>query len=118
MKRVLSIAAVLLLVFSLSASAAANTWVLPEGQHSYMMQVPPSGQDDPPIFIYTLNDNDEAEIIDFFGEAYDLKNELAVFFTVSRVSPVLVTDAFVGIKPVRRQPDRQRQEHRLAGLHA
>ena len=73
MKRVLSIAAVLLLVFSLSASAAANTWVLPEGQHSYMMQVPPSGQDDPPIFIYTLNDNDEAEIIDFFGEAYDLK---------------------------------------------
>ncbi len=73
MKRMLSIAAVLLLIFSLSVSAAANTWVLPEGQHSYMMQVPPSGADDPPIFIYTLNENNEAEIIDFFGEAYDLK---------------------------------------------
>ena len=73
MKRILSIATVLLLILSLSVSATANTWVLPEGQHSYMMQVPPSGQDDPPIFIYTLNDENEAEIIDFFGEAYDLK---------------------------------------------
>ena len=73
MKRMLSITAVLLLIFSLSVSAAANTWVLPEGLHSYMMQVPPSGADDPPIFIYTLNENNEAEIIDFFGEAYDLK---------------------------------------------
>ena len=73
MKRFFSIATVLLMIFSLSVSAAANTWVLPEGQHSYMMQVPPSGQDDPPIFIYTLNEKDEAEIIDFFGEAYDLK---------------------------------------------
>ena len=64
---------VLLLVFSLSVSAAANTLELPEGQYSFMMQVPPSGQDDPPIFIYTLNENGEAEIVDFFGEAYYLK---------------------------------------------
>ena len=73
MKRLLVIAAVLLMVMSLSVTASANTWVLPEGQHSYMMQVPPSGADDPPIFIYTLNEQNEAEIIDFFGEAYDLK---------------------------------------------
>lgn len=73
MKRLLTIAVVLLLIMSLSITASANTWVLPEGQHSYMMQVPPSGADDPPIFIYTLNEQNEAEIIDFFGEAYDLK---------------------------------------------
>ena len=73
MKRILSFAAVMLLIFSLSLSASANTLVLPEGQHSFTMQVPPAGADDPPIFIYTLNENDEAEIIDFFGEAYYLK---------------------------------------------
>ena len=73
MKRLLTIAVVLFLIMSLSITASANTWVLPEGQHSYMMQVPPSGADDPPIFIYTLNEQNEAEIIDFFGEAYDLK---------------------------------------------
>ena len=73
MKRALSVLLVMLLVCSVSAAAFANELELPEGQHSFMMQVPPSGQDDPPIFIYTLNENNEAEIVDFFGEAYYLK---------------------------------------------
>ena len=69
------IAAFLLVVMAVcffSTAAFAIDPELKEGEYCYTMLVPADGADDPPIFVYYLNEDGEAEIRDVFGTMYYL----------------------------------------------
>ena len=72
MKKLIAVLILVAMAVCFSTAANAVDPVLKEGEYSYTMPVSDSGAYDPPIFVYSVDEDGGAEIRDVFGTMYYL----------------------------------------------